>query len=78
MIVMARFLGRRSRLHEITRLLVDVALGRIKADLVIKNGVLVNVNSGEVLDEMDVAVKGDRIALIGDANHCIGPDTKDI
>jgi adenine deaminase len=76
MIVMARFLGRRSRLHEITRLLVDVALGRIKADLVIKNGVLVNVNSGEVLDGMDVAVKGDRIALIGDANHCIGPDTK--
>jgi len=37
-----------------TRILVDVALGRIKADLVIKNGTLVNVNSGEILEGMDV------------------------
>ncbi len=72
---MTRFLGRRSKFHEITKLLVDVALGRIKADLVIKNGVLVNVNSGEILEGVDVAVKGDRIALVGEADHCIGQDT---
>jgi adenine deaminase len=72
---MRRFIGKRSRLYEMTKILVNVALGRIKADLVIKNGALVNVNSGEILEGMDVAVKGDRIALIGKADHCIGSDT---
>ena len=55
--------------------LVDVATGRSPADLVVKNGKLVNVNSGEIYPA-GVAVKGDRIAAIGDADHAVGPETE--
>ena len=65
----------RTRLHEMTRTLVDTAMGRKKADLVIRNASLVNVNSGEILEKQDVAAKKDRIALVGDARETIGPDT---
>jgi adenine deaminase len=55
----------------------DVALGREKADLLVTNGLLMNVYTGEILDDHCVAVKGDRIALVGkDASHTIGPDTR--
>ncbi|RLE48393.1 MAG: adenine deaminase, partial [Candidatus Methanomethylicota archaeon] len=66
----------RSKLHEVLDDLILTATGKIKADLVIRNGKLVNVYTGEILEEFDVAVKGDRIALIGDAAHTIGPQTK--
>jgi adenine deaminase len=66
---------KRTKLFEVTKLLVDTAIGREKADLVIKNGNLVNVSSGEVLEGVDVAVKKDRIALVGKADHTIGEDT---
>ena len=66
----------RSKLFEVSKDLVLTALGKLKADLVIKNGILVNVNSGEVLENIDVAIKRDRVALIGDAKHCIGPNTE--
>ena len=66
----------RTRLHEMTRTLVDTAMGRQKADLVIRNASLVNVNSGEILEKQDVAAKKDRIALVGDARETIGPDTQ--
>jgi len=66
----------RTRLHEMTRTLVDTAMGRQKADLVVKNASLVNVNSREILEKQDVAVKKDRIALVGDAKHTIGPNTQ--
>ena len=39
----------RSRLSEVTRPLVDAAMGRIKADLVVRNATLVNVNSDEII-----------------------------
>lgn len=55
--------------------LIDVALGNLPADLVIRDGRLINVNTAETIDGTDVAVKGDRIALVGDARHCIGKDT---
>lgn len=66
----------RTRLHEMTRTLVDTAMGRQKADLVIRNASLANVNSGEILEKQDVAVKKDRIAIVGNAQHTIGPDTQ--
>ncbi len=66
----------RTSLYKITRQLVDVALGRVKADLVVRNGTLLNVNSGEILEKQDIAIKKDRIALVGDAAHTIGPDTQ--
>ncbi len=66
----------RTRLHEVTRLLVDTAMGRRKADLVVLNGSLVNVNSGEVLENQGIAIKKDRIATVGDVEHTIGPNTE--
>ncbi len=62
---------------EITRGLVDVAMGRAKADLVIRDGRWVCVQSGEILDNTDIAIQGERIAYVGqDASHTIGPKTK--
>ena len=56
--------------------LVAVAAGRDSADLVIRGGKLVNVQTREVLD-WQVAVAAGRFAYIGpDASHCIGPDTR--
>jgi len=64
-----------SRLWEIERALVDVAMGREKADLVVRNGTLINVFTKELVEGVDVAIKGDRIALVGKADHTIGPGT---
>lgn len=56
--------------------LVDVAMGRRPADLVIRNGRWVNVHSGEVIGGTDLAVSGGRFAYCGpDASHCIGENT---
>ena len=60
-----------------TRTLVDVAMGREEADLVIKNGRWVCVQSGEIIPDSDIAVVGERIAYVGeDASHTIGEHTK--
>jgi len=59
-----------------TRTLVDTAMGKLKADLVVRNVSLVNVNSGEITEGQDVAVKKDRIAFVGQAEHTIGPTTR--
>ena len=60
-----------------SRELVDCAMGRIPADLVIRNGRWVCVQSGEIVPGTDIAVKGARIAYVGeDAGHTIGPDTR--
>jgi adenine deaminase len=56
--------------------LVAVAAGREKADLVVRDCRLVNVQTREILD-WQVAVAEGRFAYIGpDASHCIGPDTR--
>jgi adenine deaminase len=61
----------------ISRGLVDVAMGRAPADLVVRNGRWVCVQSGEILPGMDVAIKGERIAYVGpDASHTIGKETR--
>ncbi len=59
-----------------TRNLVDVATGRKPADLVIRNGRWVCVQSGEIIDQTDIAIHSGRIAYIGeDASHAIGEHT---
>jgi adenine deaminase len=60
-----------------TRSLVDVAMGRRPADLVIRSGRWVCVQSGEIIAKTDVAVQGERIAYVGeDASHTIGAETQ--
>ena len=57
-------------------LLVDVAMGRRPADLVVRNGRWVNVHSGEIIPGTDLAVVSGRFAYCGpDASHAIGPKT---
>ena len=63
-------------LYEVTRTMARVAMGVQKAETVIKNARLVNVCTAEIQEGIDVAVAEGRIALVGDAAHCIGPDTK--
>lgn len=63
-------------LYEVTRTLAKVAMGAEKADLVIKNARLVNVCTCEIQEGIDVAIAEGRIALVGDADHCIGGKTK--
>jgi adenine deaminase len=59
-----------------SRKLVDVAMGRKPADLLVHDGAWVCVQSGEIVPHTDVAISGHRIAYIGeDARHAIGPQT---
>ena len=60
-----------------TRNLVDTAMGRTPADLVIRRGRWVSVQSGEVVKNTDIAIKDGRIAYVGpDARHTIGKNTR--
>jgi adenine deaminase len=59
------------------RELIDVAMGRAPADVVIEGGTLVNVGTGE-LHAADVAIRGDRIAAVGDVGYACGPETRRI
>jgi adenine deaminase len=56
--------------------LIDVAMGRLEADLVINNGRWVSVQSGEIIKDTDIAVIDGLIAYVGpDAKHAIGDKT---
>ena len=67
----------REKLENVTGLLAKTALGVEKADLVLRRGKLVNVCSGEVINGIDVAIKGSRIAYVGhDAAHTIDSGTQ--
>ena len=58
------------------RRLIDTAMGRVPADMVIRRGRWVNVHSGEVIDDTDIAIADGRFAYVGpDASHCVGRDT---
>lgn len=62
---------------KLTTALVDVAMGRAHADLVIRGGRWVSVQSGEIIPNMDVAIVQGHIAYVGrDASHTIGKKTK--
>lgn len=62
---------------KLTRTLIDVAMGRQPADLVLHKGTWVCVQSGEFVPETDVAVKDGRVAYVGpDASHTIGRETR--
>jgi len=63
-------------LYEVTQTMARVAMGVEKAELVIRNAKLVNVCTAEIQEGIDVAIAQGRIALVGDAAHCIGENTK--
>lgn len=70
-------MSKRQPWHEMTQQLVDVAMGRRPADMVIRKGRWVNVHSGEIIPDSDVAICGSRIAYVGpDAGHTIGDQTQ--
>ncbi|MFK8083334.1 MAG: adenine deaminase [Granulosicoccus sp.] len=63
--------------NEAAAVLVDVAMGRMPADSVIRNGRWVNVHSGEIIAGTDVAISAGRFAYVGpDASHTIGEQTQ--
>jgi adenine deaminase len=63
--------------RNLSRTLVDVAMGRRPADLVLRGGRWACVQTREVLEGTDVAIAGQRIAYVGpDASHCIGRHTR--
>ena len=59
--------------QESRRGLIEVALGRRPTDLYIRDGRLVNVYSGEILEGQDVAVSQRRIAYVGPPNGQLKP-----
>jgi len=70
-------MAERRPLYEMTWRLAATARGEEPADLVVRNGTLVSVTSGEILPGMSVAIRGSRIAYIGvDAGHTVGPETR--
>ncbi|MBN1849204.1 MAG: adenine deaminase [Deltaproteobacteria bacterium] len=62
---------------ETTKQLMDVALGREKADMAIVNADVLNVYTGELLSKYSFTIKGDWIAYVGEKpDHTIGPNTQ--
>ena len=56
-------------------LLVDVALGKLNADKVVVNGEFLDVATGRIRKGVNIAIKGSRVAKIGNVDDTIGPDT---
>ncbi len=62
---------------KLARSLVDTAMGRTPADMVILDGQWVCVQSGEIIPHTDIAIKDGRVAYVGEsARHTIGKKTK--
>ncbi|OQX64670.1 MAG: adenine deaminase [Anaerolinea sp. 4484_236] len=60
----------------LTKKLVNVAMGRLPADMVIRNGVWVSVQSGEFIPNTDIAITEGHIAYVGEnASHTVSQDT---
>ncbi|MEO1066383.1 MAG: adenine deaminase [Pseudomonadota bacterium] len=63
--------------HDVSTVLVDVAMGRRPADLVVRGGRWVNVHSREIIPNTDIAIIAGRFAYVGpDASHAIGEGTR--
>jgi adenine deaminase len=61
----------------LSKTLVNVAMGRTPADMVVRKGQWVNVQSGEIISDTDIAIVEGHIAYVGeDASHCIGEKTQ--
>ncbi|MFU8826957.1 MAG: adenine deaminase [Brevefilum sp.] len=64
--------------HEITQDLAATAMGRQPADLIIRNGTLVNVNTAQLQPNVDVVVRHGWIALVGDASDVLADENTQV
>lgn len=55
--------------------LIDVALGKASADVIVRGGNLVNVATAEIYPA-EIAIKSGRIAAVGDVGYTQGADTQ--
>lgn len=63
--------------QSLRRRLINVAMGNEPADLVIRDGRWVCVQSGEIIEHTDIAVSAGHIAYVGeDAGHSLGAETQ--
>jgi adenine deaminase len=61
----------------LSQTLVNVAMGRTPADLVIRDGQWVCVQTGEIIPHTDIAIVEGHVAYVGeDASHTIGQNTQ--
>jgi adenine deaminase len=62
---------------QLTHNLIDVAMGRKPADLVLRKGTWVCVQSGEFIPDTDIAIKDGHIAYVGpDASYTVKKTTR--
>lgn len=61
---------------EITSELSRTAMGLLKADVVIRGASIVNVNTREIEEGQDVAIKRGRIVTVGKVDQTVGEDTQ--
>jgi adenine deaminase len=75
------FIGREENIRVLfdkfpNRRLMETALGKEPADMVLKNGVLADVYTGRMIPEQSLAISGKWIAYVGlSADHTIGEKT---
>ena len=55
----------------------DVAMGKAPADVVVRNGRIVDVYTGRIV-RADIAIAGDRIATVGDVRGRTGASTREL
>ncbi|WP_082233262.1 adenine deaminase [Halobacillus massiliensis] len=60
---------------DIRKKIASAALGNLKADVIITNGILVNVHSKELLYQKEIAINEGCISFIGDCSHLRGDET---
>jgi len=68
---MTGYVHQRSTLDQVSQRVVATAMGREPADLIIRNGRLVNVNIARIQDGVDVAVRDGIIAFVGQGGHLV-------
>ncbi|MFV0439799.1 MAG: adenine deaminase [Lachnospirales bacterium] len=60
------------KLENYTKEITDVAMGRKKADLIIKNVKLINTCTSEIQHNINIAIINGLICYVGEENHIIG------
>ena len=74
---MSGYIHQRYSLDQVSQRVAATAMGLEPADLIIRDGRLVNVNTARIQDGIDVAVRDGIIAFVGQGGHLMaGPHTR--